>query len=172
MFDGVNEAGKLALLESDIFLTYKQVPFLDGRSCTATLIIGVQGYITSIIYRTIDHLPVSLIEAIGFACSMLVIVHSIVHSLGVICQNPLVIHLNPTQETDILDKCKSTQWSYSDDNPCENTSIMGMVAVGSAVVAFTILVEWHVLKISWLDAIGPILFLLLLSPNHFQLSYS
>ncbi len=34
------------------------------------------------------------------------------------------------------------------------------MVVGSVVVAFTILVEWHVLKISWLDAIGPILFLL------------
>jgi len=30
-----------------------------------------------------------------------------------------------------------------------------MVVVGSAVVAFTILVEWHVLRISWLDAIKP-----------------
>jgi len=105
-------------------------------------------------------LPVSLIEAIGFACSMLVIVHSIVHSMGVICQNPLVIYLNPTQETDILDKCKPTQWSYSDDNPCENVTIVRMVVVGSAVVAFTILIEWHVLKISWLDAIRRILFLL------------
>ncbi len=32
--------------------------------------------------------------------------------------------------------------------------------VGSVVVAFTILVEWHVLRIISLDAIGPILFLL------------
>jgi hypothetical protein len=91
---------------------------------------------------------------------MLDIVHSLVHSMGVICQNPLVIYWNPTQETDILDKCKSIQWLYSDDNPCENVTIVGMVAVGSAVVAFTILIQWHVLKISWLDAIRPILFLL------------
>ncbi len=80
--------------------------------------------------------------------------------MGVICKNPLVIYLNPTQETEILDKCKSTQWSYRDDNPCENATIVGMVAVGSEVVGFTILVEWHVLKISWLDAIGSILCLL------------
>jgi hypothetical protein len=91
---------------------------------------------------------------------MLVIVHSIVHIVGVICQNPLVIYLNHTQETDILDKCKFTQWSYSDENPCENVRIVGMVVAGSAVVEFTILIEWHVLKISWLDAIRPILFLL------------
>jgi hypothetical protein len=102
----------------------------------------------------------SPIEGIGFAFSMLVIVHSIVHSMGVICQNPLVIYLNHTQETNILDKCKSTQWSYSDDNPCENVTIVGMVVVGSAMVPFTILIEWHVLKISWLDVIRPILFLL------------
>jgi len=31
---------------------------------------------------------------------------------------------------------------------CANAAMVGMVAVGSAVVAFTILIEWHVLKIS------------------------
>jgi ABC-type uncharacterized transport system permease subunit len=36
--------------------------------------------------------------------------------------------------------------------------MVGTVKVGSVVVAFTILVEWHVLKRSWLDAIGPILY--------------
>ncbi len=133
----LNEAGKLALLQSDILPNYKQLQFLGGRSGIATVIIGVQtiGYITSIIYRAIHHLPVSRIEAIGFPFSMLVIVHSIVHSMGVICQNPLLIYLNPTQETDILDKCKSTLWSYSDDNRCENVTIVGMVVVGNAVVA-------------------------------------
>jgi hypothetical protein len=35
-----------------------------------------------------------------------------------------------------------------------------MVVVASMVVAFAILVEWQVLKISLLGAIGPILFLL------------
>jgi hypothetical protein len=35
-----------------------------------------------------------------------------------------------------------------------------MMVVGSVVFAFTILVEWQVLRISRLDAIGPILFLL------------
>jgi hypothetical protein len=105
----LNEAGKLALLESDILPNYKQLQCLDGRSGIATLIIGVQaiGYITSIIYRAIHHLRVSPIEAMGFAFSILVIFHSIVHSMGVICQNPLVIYLNTTQKTNILDKCKS-----------------------------------------------------------------
>jgi hypothetical protein len=37
---------------------------------------------------------------------------------------------------------------------------VGTVVVGSVVATFTILVEWHVLRITWLDAIGPILFLL------------
>jgi hypothetical protein len=53
----LNEAGKLALLESDILPNYKELQFLDGRSDIATLIIGVQaiGYIISIIYRGIHH---------------------------------------------------------------------------------------------------------------------
>jgi len=167
----LNQAGKLALLESSILPNYKQLGFLDGRSGIATLIIGVQaiGYVTSIVYRAIHHLPVSPIEAIGFAFSMLVIVHSLVHSVGVICQNSLVIYLNPTQEQEMLDKSESTRWLNVDDLICENAAIdlicenaaiVGMVVVGSVVVAFTILVQWHVLRISWLDAIGPILFLL------------
>jgi len=112
-------------------------------------------FVTSIVYRTIHHLLVSPIEAIRFAFSMLVMVHSVVHSVGVICQNPLVIYLNPTQEQEMFDKCKSTQWSNVDDIFCDNATMVGMV-----VVTFTILVEWRVLRISWLDAIGPVLFLL------------
>jgi len=156
----LNEAGKLALLESSILPSYKQLRFLDGRSGIATLIIGVQaiGYVTSIVYRAIHHLPVSPIEAIGFAFSILVIVHSVLHSVGVICQNPLVVYLNPTQEQEILDKYQSTRWSDLDDVICGNWAMVGTVMVGSVVVAFTILVEWHVLKRSWLDAIGPILY--------------
>jgi hypothetical protein len=55
----------------------------------------------------------------------------------------------------MLDKCESTRWTNVDDGICGNAATVGMV-----VVAFTLLVEWHVLRISWLDAIGPILFLL------------
>jgi hypothetical protein len=49
----LNEAGKLALLESSILPNYKQLRFLDGRSGIGKLIIGVQaiGYVTSIVYR-------------------------------------------------------------------------------------------------------------------------
>jgi hypothetical protein len=160
----LNKAGKLALLESSILPYYKQLRFLDGRSGIATLIIGVQaiGYVTSIVYRAIHDLPVSPIEAIGFAFSLLVIVRSLVDSVGVICQNPLVIYLSPEQEQEMLDKCDCTRWSDVDGRKCDNAAMVGTVVVVSVVVAFTILIEWHVLRISWLDAIGPILFLLFL----------
>jgi hypothetical protein len=102
-------AGKLALLESSILPDYEQLRFLDGRSGIATLIICVQaiGYVTSIVYKAIHHLPVSPIEAIGFSFSMFVIVHSLVHSLGAPSQCPLVIYLNLIQEQEMIDKCKS-----------------------------------------------------------------
>jgi hypothetical protein len=158
----LNAAGKLALFESSILPDYRQLRFLDGRSGIATLIIGVQaiGYVTSIVYRAIHHLPVSPIEAIGFAFSMFVIVRSLVHSLGVICQTPLVIYLNCTQEQQLLDKCKSIRWSNADEEVWKNAAILVTGVVGSVVVAFTMLVEWQVLKISWMDAIGPMLFFL------------
>jgi hypothetical protein len=167
----LNEAGKLALLESSILPNYKQLRFVDGRSGIATLILAVQalGYVTSTVYRAIHDLPVSPIEAIGFALSLLVIVHSVVHSMGVICQNPLVIYLKPTQEQEMFDKCKSTRWYRVDDIKCWNAGMGGMVVVGSVVVALTILVEWHALRISSLDAIGPILFLLSLITHSFAI---
>jgi hypothetical protein len=111
---------------------------------------------------------VSPIEAIGFAYSMFVIVHSIVYSVGVICQNPLVIYLNLAQEQEMLKKCKSTLWSNKDQENSKNATIVGTMVVGNVVLAFTILIEWHVLKISWLDAIGPILFLLSLITQLFS----
>jgi hypothetical protein len=162
----ITEKGKLALLDSSILPNYKQLRFLDRRSGTATLILAVQaiGYLTSIVYRAIHHLPVSPIEAIGFAFSMLVVVHSLVHSVGGVCQNPLVIYLNPAQEQELynieISIELSSRWSAEDEVNCLNVGLVGMVVVGSVVVAFTILVEWHVLTMSWLDAIGPILFLL------------
>jgi len=162
----LNQAGKLALLETSILPNYKQLRFLDGRSGIATLIIGVQavGYVTSTVYRAIHHLPVSPIEAIGLAFSMLVIVHSLVYSVGVICQNPLVIYLNAAQEQEMLDKCLFTRWSDVDIVNCGNATLMGIVVVGSVMVVFTMLVEWQVLRISSLD---PFSFRFLLSPNYF-----
>jgi hypothetical protein len=68
--------------------------------------------------------------------------------------------LNRTQEQEMIDKCKSIRWSNADELICEKTAVLGTLVVGSVVVAFTILVEWQVLKISLLDAIGPILLLL------------
>jgi len=159
----LSDAGKLALLEtSSILPNYKQLRFIDGRSGIATVIIGVQaiGYVTSIVYRAIHHLPVSPIESIGFAYSLLVSVHSLLHNVGVICQNPLVIYLSPEQEQEMLDQCESTRWSNAEDGIRDNVVIVGTVLVASVVGTFTILVEWHVLRISTLNAIGPILFLL------------
>jgi hypothetical protein len=159
----LNESGKLALLKSSSILpNYKKLRFLDGSSGIATVIIALQaiGYVTSIVYRAIHHLAVSPIEAIGFAYSLLVIFHSLVYNVGYMCQSPLLIYLTPEQEQEMLQKCNSTQWIYADDVMRENAVMVGMVVVASVVMAFTILVEWHVLRISTLNAVGPILFLL------------
>ncbi len=163
----LNVAGKLALLESSILPYYKQLRFLDGRSVITIVIIGVQafGYVTSIVYRAIHHLPVSPIEAIGFSFSMFVIVHCVAHFWGATSQCPLVVYLDRTQEQQMIDKCKFIRWSNADELICGRRRICGMVVVGIVVVVFTILVEWEVLNISLLDAIGPILFLVSLNIN-------
>jgi hypothetical protein len=105
-----NNGGKLEKMESSILPNYKQLRFLDGRSGIATLLIFGQaiGYVVSIVYRSFRHLPVSPIEVIGCAFSMLVIVHYAVYIVGAICQNPLVVYLNPTQEQEVLHKCDAT----------------------------------------------------------------
>jgi len=155
----LSEAGKLALLESTILPNYNQLRFLEGRSGIGALIIGVQaiGYVTSIVYRAIHHLQVSPIEVIGFVHSMFVIVGSGVHSVGVVCQYPLVMYLNPTQEQKMLEKCKSpTRWSDVDDLSCKNAMIRGLVVVGSVVVASTVFVSRQLfLQLGTLDFSGP-----------------
>jgi hypothetical protein len=93
---------------------------------------------------------VSPIETIGLAFSMVVILYSVVHSVGAICQNPLVIYLDPTQQQEMLNKCEVTRWSNEDDEICKNAAIVGMVVMASLVVVFTIIVGWPVLrKFSW-----------------------
>ncbi len=163
----LNRAGKLALLETTSILpNYQQLRFLDGRSGIATFIMGVQagGYAISTAYRATHNLPVSPIEAIGFPFSILVIVHSLVHSLGVICPHPLVIYLHPTQEQEMLDKCESTRWSNRDDNICANWASMGVFIVWFvAMGAFTAPVFGF--RKSSFDAIGPILFMLSYIPQ-------
>jgi hypothetical protein len=104
----------------------------------------------------------SFIKIIVFVFSTLVIVHSNVHNMGMLCQNLFVIYLNSKQEKEISSKCNSSQWLDNDRNTCENVAIMGMTVVWSVVMVFTILSDWHVLKISWLDVVGLVLFLLAL----------
>jgi hypothetical protein len=107
----LKEAGKLALVASNILPHYRKLRFVDGRSDIATLILAVQaiGYVISVVYRAIHHLPVSPIEAIGFAYSLLVIVHSVVHSVAVICQNTLLIYLDSKQQEEMEKNCQSTR---------------------------------------------------------------
>jgi hypothetical protein len=156
----LSRAGKLALLESSVLPNDKELEFLDSRSAIATIIIGIQatGYLSSVFYRTVSHLPVSPIETIGFFFSMLVSVRSFFHDVGVIHANPLVIYLNPRQEEEMLEKWQINGWSEADYKLCLNvtTLVMGMMA--TMLMAFTVFVEWPVLKIGWLNAIGPILF--------------
>ncbi len=149
----LNDAGKLALLECRILPNYKQLRFVVGRSGIATIIIAIQttGYVLSIVYRAILHLPVSPIETTSLAFNMVVIVHSIVHSVGAICQNPLVIYLNPIQQQDVLDKCEATRWSNVDDEICKTAAFGGMVVVAILVMALTIVVGWPVLTKNYLE---------------------
>jgi len=147
----LNDAGKLALLESSTLPNYKQLRFLDGRSGIATIIILIQttGYVASIVCRVIFHLPVSPVETTGLAFNMVVIVHSVVHLVGAICQNPLVIYLNPRQQQAVLEKCGDTLWANVDDKTCKNRAIMGMVVVAILVVGLTVVVGWPVLTINY-----------------------
>jgi uncharacterized protein with PQ loop repeat len=166
--------GKLALLEtSSILPNYKQLRFLDGRSGIATFIIAVQaiGYVTSTAYRATYNLPVSPIEAIGFPFSMLVIVRSLFYIMGVICQNPLVIYLNRTQEQEMLEKCRSTRWSNRDDQICIKVSKVVASMVACVVRVFTAHVARYTLSASSLDAIGPILFFFSIIPQVFLAIY-
>jgi len=165
----LTEEGKLALLESSILPNYKQLRFLDSRSSIATFIISVQaiGYVISIVVRTSLHLAVTPIEVIASAYSVLVIVHCIVHTVAMLCQNSLVIYLNPEQEQELSEKCASTRWSEVDTANCGWAEFVGVFGVWSMVVAFTILVARHLFTISMLQYSGLLVFLLSLTVQLF-----
>jgi hypothetical protein len=44
----------------------------------------------------------------------------------------------------------------------KNVAIMAKTVVWNVVMVLTMLIEWHMLKISWLDVVGLVLFLLAL----------
>lgn len=124
------------------------------------LIIGVQAtrHMVSFIYWITKKIINEIYKIIVFVFSPLFI--SNVHNMGMLCQNLFVIYLNPKQEKEISSKCNSSQWLDNDYNTCENVAIMGMTVVWIVVMVSTILIEWHVLKISWLDVVRLVLFLL------------
>jgi hypothetical protein len=167
----LTEEGKEALLRTNVLPTYEQLLFLRGKGSVATAIIAIQaiGYMTAISYRAVKGLSVSPVEGIGFGFSMLVIVHSLVRFYGGLSQHVLVIYLDPVQEQEISYQCYCTRWSFDDKESCTRIAFMCLVVIVSAIVAFTIQVEWHVLKKYWLDAIGPILFVFALSLQIFSI---
>jgi len=160
----LSEAGKEALLNSNILPDYEQLQFLEGKSSLTAIIVAMQaiGYITAAVIRVANGLVVSPIEGIGFAFSILVIFHSITHVVGRGSHQLLLIYLNPEQEEEVLRKCNSTQWSNTDIIACWRMALIGITIVGSTVVASTIAVEWQVLREGGLNAMGPVFFLLAL----------
>jgi hypothetical protein len=100
----LSEAGKEALLNSNILLDYEQLQFLEGKSSLIAIIVAIQaiGYITAAVIRVANGLVVSSIEGIGFAFSILVFFHSITHVVGHVSHHLLLIYLNPEQKEEML----------------------------------------------------------------------
>ncbi len=160
----LSEAGKEALLNSNILPDYEGLQFLKGKSSLTAIIVAIQaiGYITAAVIRVANGLVVSPIEGIGFAFSILVIFHSITHFVGCVSHHSLLIYLNPEQEEEMLREWNSTQWSNNDIIACWRMALVAITIVGSTVVALTIVVEWQVLREGGLNAMGPIFSLLAL----------
>jgi hypothetical protein len=152
----LSEAGKEALLNSNILPDYEQLHFLEGKISLTAIIVAIQaiGYITGAVIRVANGLVVSPIEDIGFAFSILVIFHSITHVVRRVSHHLLLIYLNPEQE-EVLRK-----WSNNEIIACWRMALVGITIVGSVVVASTIVVEWQMLREGGLNVMGPIFFLL------------
>jgi hypothetical protein len=154
----------IVLLKSSILPNYKLFQFVDGKIEVVTSIFNVQAirYIIDVIHQATKYLLMSPIETIRFSylghCSLCCSQHGSVVS-------KFICHiLDPKEEKNIvlndyiIITTHVNMWHF-----------VGMV-VGSVVMAFVILVEWHVLKISLSNATRAISFCWLLSCKHFQLS--
>jgi len=139
----LNYEGMVALLCSGSLndVDYQQLRFLGRRTGLETVIVILQSmsYITAVVYRRIQHLNVTPIESIGFACSLLFLVYAVVKLFfGSRSKEGLLIYLTPAQELAIQNFCKAyppPQW-FADMDPdlwaLILTRLVGLLVAGVA----------------------------------------
>jgi hypothetical protein len=139
----LNYEGMVALLCSGVLdnTDYQQLRFLGRRTSLETVIIVLQSmsYITAVVYRRLQHLNVTPIEGIGFACSLLFLVYAVVqYFYGSISKQGLLIYLTPAQEQDIQDFCtRHPPPQYYDGTDPDRrafrlTGLVGLIVAGVA----------------------------------------
>jgi hypothetical protein len=157
--------GMQALLCSGVLnnADHQQLKFLGSETDLQTVIVILQAmsYITALVYRRIKQLKVSPIEGIGFAGSLLFLVHVFVqYGFGSESKKALLIYLTPRQEATIQDfwnRNKQSQWAGGSDPDCRAlilTSVVGLVVM---VVATWLLYPVLATK-NKVDMLGHILF--------------
>ncbi|CAM6025326.1 unnamed protein product [Sphagnum balticum] len=158
----LNYEGMLALVLSGALdnADYKQLRFLGRRTSLEALIIILQSmsYITAVVYRRIQHLNVSPIEGIGFACSLLFLVYASVQCVfGSISKQGLLIYLNGTQETALRNygnPNQQIQWFDPNLVAFILTSLVGLLVAGVATwLVYPVLVIKNIV-----DMLGHIIF--------------
>ncbi len=141
----LNYEGMLALLSSRVlaYSDYQQLRFLGRRTGVETGIIFLQSmsYIIAVVYRRTQHLNVTPIEGIGFACSLLFLVYVLVQcAFGSRSKQGLLIYLTPPQEDTIQKHWNTNQETpWADGTDCDHralilTGLLGLLVLGVATV--------------------------------------
>jgi hypothetical protein len=162
----LNNEGIVALLLSGVLnnADYKQLRFLGRKTGLETVIIILQSitYITAVVYRRIQHLKVTPIEGIGFAGSLLFLVHAFVqYVFGAPSKKGLLIYLTTQQAQNIQDFRHGNplpEWNEGWDPDYRAlilTSLVGFVVAGVATwLLYPVLATKNMV-----DMLGPIIFL-------------
>ncbi len=135
----LNYKGKEALLRSRVLPGCRRLQLLQGNRSFVMVLNGMQafGYVLAALVRVQTGLLVSPIEAIGFTFSILVLMHSVSHSVAATCHRPLIVYLRPDQQQDeVFQMCESTQWTQDQFNKVLlSNSFLGSSRAGTLLLA-------------------------------------
>lgn len=156
----LNDRGKEALLRANVLPKYEQLRFLQGYSGLAITVSAAQaiGYIFGVISRASQTLNVTPIERICMGLSFIVLVKAGLYTIASSCHHPLLLHVSAEHEESVLEACKDTKYSESDEFAVEIKTLLCTELVLAILLGISCVGIWHVIQFTPFDAIPSILF--------------
>lgn len=106
--------GKEALLRANVLPTYEILKKLHGHSRLGVVLSTIQaaGYIYGVIFRSVEGLHVSPVEAICLVLNLLLLMKVALHHFSSFLHKPLVLHLDVQNQETFLKECLKVEGRF------------------------------------------------------------